>query len=125
MSKQKEKLLPKYVLRRLPQLRAQEEVPDPIVAVKFFTPDAQWTWYATEGSPEGEDFMFFGFVVGEFPEWGYFALSELLSIRGGLGLPVERDLYLEPMPLTAALRSDGLDRVSALASIHSPLTPTL
>ena len=32
-----------------------EEVP---VAVKFFTPDSNWTWYATEYDPE--DHIFFG-----------------------------------------------------------------
>ena len=39
---------------------------------------------------------FFGFVVGLEKEWGYFRLSELLSARGGLGLPIERDLYFTP-----------------------------
>src|SRR5436853_2004081 len=29
-------------------------------AHQFFTPDSNWTWYATEGSPGGDDFIFFG-----------------------------------------------------------------
>ena len=49
-----------------------------------------WTWYATEGSPDGNDFVFFGYVQGIEAEWGTFSLSELQSIRGALGLPVER-----------------------------------
>ncbi len=89
-------LLPEEVRARLPALYAQENITDPIVHVKFFTPDSNWTWYATEGSPEGEDFIFFGYVVGFEKEWGYFALSELASARGPTGLPIERDLYFEP-----------------------------
>ena len=119
------KLLPKHVLRQLPKLYTQEEVADPIAVVKFFTPDAQWSWYATEGGPEAADFIFFGFVVGEFPEWGYFALSELVSVRGALGLPIERDLHFRPAPISEALRRDSLDRLNPVASIHSPLTPSL
>ena len=37
---------------------------------------------------------FFGFVDGLEREWGYFSLSELESVRGGFGLPVERDMYI-------------------------------
>lgn len=109
MSEQKDKLLPKDVLRQLPKLYAQEGVADPIVAVKFFTPDAGWTWYATEGGPEGDDFIFFGFVIGPCPEWGYFALSELVSVRGALGLPVERDLYFTPAPISEVLPRAGIE----------------
>ena len=50
----------------------------------------------TEGSPEDDDFRFFGFVRGHADEWGYFLLSELQQARGPLGLPIERDLYFEP-----------------------------
>ena len=64
--------------------------------VKFFTPDAHWTWYATEF--DGKD-TFFGFVLGDYPELGYFSLSELRLIRGRLGLPVERDRSFKPTPL--------------------------
>ena len=42
-------------------------------------------------SKEEDDFIFFGYVVGQFEEWGYFALSELESARGPLKLPIERD----------------------------------
>lgn len=67
-----------------------------IAPVKFFTPDANWSWYASEF--DGED-MFFGLVSGLEVEIGYFSLSELDSIRGKLGLPVERDLYYVPKTL--------------------------
>jgi hypothetical protein len=94
------KLLTKELLGRLPPLGAQSGSADPIAHVKFFTPDAGWTWYATEGSAEAEDFLFFGYVDGLEAEWGYFSLSELQTVRGRLGLPVERDRGFEPTPMS-------------------------
>jgi hypothetical protein len=98
------KLLTQEVLSRLPALGSQENEKDPIVQVKFFTPDAGWTWYATEGSPEGDDFIFFGYVQGVEPEWGYFSLRELRTVRGALGLPVERDLHFDPRPMSQVVK---------------------
>ena len=60
------------------------------VHVKFFTPDSNWTWYATEF--DGAD-TFFGYVRGMENELGYFSLTELKTLRGGMGLPIERDLH--------------------------------
>jgi hypothetical protein len=74
------KLLTREVLAVLPPLGAQREKPEPIAYAKFFTPDGSWTWFATEGSPEGDDFLMFGYVIGIVPEWGYFALSEIESM---------------------------------------------
>jgi hypothetical protein len=91
------KLLTQEVLLELPPLGANDSE-DPMVWLKFFTPDAQWTWYATEGEyePETGDYTFFGYVVGIYPEWGGFRLSELRKVRGQLGLPVERDRHFRP-----------------------------
>jgi hypothetical protein len=63
---------------------------DALAQVKFFISDAQWTWYASEF--DGED-IFFGLVIGLEIELGYFSLSELKSVKGPLGLPIERDLH--------------------------------
>ena len=82
--------------------------------MKFFTPDSSWTWYATEGSPVDEngimiqpgedkheaDFLFFGLVVGQEIELGYFSLRELQTLQGPLSLPVERDLSFTPCPVS-------------------------
>jgi Protein of unknown function (DUF2958) len=95
----------------LPGLYSQENVADPLVICKFFTPDANWTWYVIEGSEVDEDgfydtnkekvdFLFFGFVVGLEQELGYFSLNELSQVRGVLGLPVERDLWFKPIKLS-------------------------
>ena len=40
-----------------------------------------------------------GFVGHEY-EFGYFSLSELESFRDGWVLPIERDLYYKPCPLS-------------------------
>lgn len=77
-----------------------------VAVVKFFTPDSNWTWYATEY--DGED-SFFGLVVGQVAELGYFSLAELQKIRGGLGLPVERDRYFKPTSI-GALKAQHADR---------------
>ena len=105
------KLLTKELAKTLPALYSQENNADPMVLCKFFTPDAGWTWFAIEGSPvdangfydtdkEKVDFVFFGLVSGLDFELGYFSLSELKSIRGKFGLPVERDLYFQPTRLS-------------------------
>ncbi|GAI16191.1 unnamed protein product, partial [marine sediment metagenome] len=74
---------------------------DPIVQVKFFTPDAQWTWFSTEFDQKD---TFFGYVIGLENELGYFSLSELKQVRGSLGLPVERDRYFKPCPLSEVMK---------------------
>ena len=99
------KLLTKKILASLPPLGGQSDAADPIAHVKFFSADGGWTWYATEGSPEGDDFIFYGYVIGFEAEWGTFALSELQSVRGKLGLPVERDRWFTPKPVSQVLRA--------------------
>jgi len=64
--------------------------------VKFFTPDANATWLITELDSEEQDILFGLCDLGlGFPELGSVRLSELKSVRGRLGLPVERDLHFE------------------------------
>jgi hypothetical protein len=82
---------------RLPKLGSGEALGYQALAqVKYFTPDAGWTWYASEF--DGED-IFFGLVIGHFIEFGSFSLSELEEVHGSLGLPIERDLHFEPKTL--------------------------
>ena len=89
-------LLTKEIIKKIPKLYSKQNIPSEAqkVIVKFFTPDAQWTWYVTEGEQQSDgDWLFFGLVHGFEKEWGYFTLNELLKIRGTLGLPIERDKY--------------------------------
>jgi len=86
------KLLTKAIKNKLPKLNSQENIKDPKVQVKFFCPWNQWTWYGIEF--DGED-LFFGYVIGFENELGYFSLNELKSIKGYMGLGIERDLYFK------------------------------
>jgi hypothetical protein len=66
---------------------------DPFPVVKLFTPDANAIWLLTELHPEYPDVAFGLCDLGRgCPELGYVSISELDSVRGTLGLPVERDL---------------------------------
>ncbi len=98
------KLLKEEIKNRLPKLYSQEDEADPICFLKFFTPDAQWTWYICEGEKQEDgDWLFFSKVISPIMpegELGYVSLSELKTVRGALGLPVERDLYFTAKPLS-------------------------
>src|SRR5438552_14152114 len=73
---------------------AGKEEPDHKPVVKLFTPDAGCTWLLTEIDPEEPDIAFGLCDLGMgCPELGSVSLSELESVRGRLGLPIERDLY--------------------------------
>ena len=88
------RLMTKELEKRFSKVGSQENVKDPVIIAKFFNPQGRGTWYATEYDPNEK--MFFGYVsiFGDWnDEWGYFSLAELESIRGYLGLGIERDLY--------------------------------
>jgi hypothetical protein len=100
------KLLTQEIRKKLPPLYSQDGKGGKAVAwVKYFTPSSSWTWWAIEGGPitddngQEVDFQFFGLVDGHCKELGYFSLSELESVRGPMGLPIERDLYWQPKTL--------------------------
>jgi hypothetical protein len=90
-------LLTEEIRAKLPKLYSNEHLGlEAQAQVKFFTPSSNWTWYASEF--DGED-VFFGLVIGFEIELGYFTLSELEEIGGGLTLPIERDKFFEPKTL--------------------------
>ena len=95
------KLITEALKKKLPPLYSTEGERDPLVVCKFFLPDFHWTWFAIEY--DGRD-TFFGWVHGDFPELGYFSLTELKSIRGKLGLPIERDRYFKPCRLSEVMK---------------------
>ena len=83
------KLLTKALEKKLPALHSATGK----AFVKWFTPDANWTWYVMEYDPKtGECF---GLVDGLEKEFGYFTLKQVQEVRGKFGLPVERDLSFE------------------------------
>lgn len=74
-------------------VRGTEDEIDFKPVVKLFTPDANCTWLLTEIDPDEPDIAFGLCNLGMgFPELGNVSISELLQLRGQLGLPVERDL---------------------------------
>lgn len=97
MTKEARVYVPDDLRAKIPVLYATEGVPDPTAWVKLFTPDSSWTWYMIEY--DGEDTCF-GLVIGHEIELGYWNLAEIAGVRGPLGLPVERDLYFTPTPLS-------------------------
>lgn len=101
-------LLDQASREKLPPLYANEALGLAALAlIKFFTPDSDWTWYASEFDQQD---IFFGLVSGFEVELGYFALSELEEVRGPLGLPIERDLYYTPKTLEELLAKHRAER---------------
>jgi hypothetical protein len=98
------KLLTEELRAQLPRLYSQENNEDPVVHCKFFTPWSNWTWFATEGAQEDDEFLFFGYVIGLEEEWGYFALSEMEAVRGPGGLTIERDIHFTPGPFSQVIQ---------------------
>jgi hypothetical protein len=110
-------LLTEELKKQLPPLYSQEHVKDPMVICKFFHPLSPWTWYAYEGSlvdadgyydtdKEKVDFLFFGWVNGDFPELGYFSLSEMQEVKV-MGLGIERDEHFTPKKLSEVKKEHG------------------
>jgi hypothetical protein len=82
------------------KLRANWALPDNKKAdvkpvLKIFTPDGGATWLLSELDAEGNLFGLCDLGLG-CAELGYVNLAELQSVRGKLGLPVERDRWFTP-----------------------------
>ena len=91
------KLITKKIEKELAKypLYSQDSKGNEAVAIcKFFLQG--FTWYVLEAQKNGSDYEFFGIVDGLDKEYGYFTLSQLQSLRGRLGLTVERDMYFKP-----------------------------
>jgi len=95
-------------------LRCHQQQTDPEAAidfrpvVKLFTPDAGCTWLLTELDPKDPDLAFGLCDLGlGFPELGYVRLTDLAGVRGGLGLPVERELYFAPDKTLSAYAAEA------------------
>lgn len=76
---------------------------DHLPVVKLFTPDGAATWLLTELDADDQDTAFGLCDLGVgCPELGTVSLEELRTVRGRLGLPVERDLWFTAdKPLSA------------------------
>ena len=92
-------LMPKDLRENIPDLYSTENSEDPICQIKLFTPDSNFTWYVFEVSKDDLNTCY-GYVIGIDSELGYFTLEELKSVRGPLGLGIERDLLFKPIKLS-------------------------
>jgi len=82
--------------------------PDFFPVVKLFTPDAQCTWLLTELDPADPDIAFGLCDLGMgYPELGSVRISELESVRGRLGLPIERDFYFRAARTLSAYATEA------------------
>jgi len=91
-------LMTKEIKSKIPALYSDQitSCKDKICYVKFFHPFSNWTWYGCEFDPETG--IFFGWVDGDFPEWGNFSLEEMESLKVR-GLGMERDKFFTPKPM--------------------------
>ena len=83
---------------KLPSTDTAHGSDEPIALVKLFDPTGGWTWFVAGYDRESR--VAYGRVIGEADEYGDFSMAELVQIRGQFGLPIERDLYWEPRPLS-------------------------
>lgn len=103
----RERLLQNGRIRQEYSNRGDAE-PDFLPVVKLFTPDAACTWLLTEADPDDPDVCFGLCDLGMgFPELGSVSIAELESVRGKLGLPVERDLHFCPTKTISAYAEEA------------------
>lgn len=103
----RERLLANGKLRLALTEEGRDE-PDFLPVVKLFTPDGACTWLLTELDPDDPDIAFGLCDLGMgFPELGSVSLTELASVRGRLGLPVERDLHFSPAKTISAYAEEA------------------
>ena len=99
-------------------------------AVKLFMPDGSATWLLVDIDPENPDLAFGLCDLGlGFPELGYVSLKEISSIRGQVGLAVERDrfftaehpisVYAEAASQTQHITEDRKTLLQAKAALES------
>ncbi len=101
----------KLIPEGAPPLYSQQDVADPMVVAKLFTPCSSWTWLITEFSPEEQ--LAFGYCYdASFPEGaelGYVSVEELTSLTSR-GMPlVERDRWFTPKRLSQAIAEECPD----------------
>lgn len=91
------KLITKEIERAAPPLHGTDGMaPEDIkIVAKLFTPDANHTWYLTEYDPATREGYGLCRITGmdDCVEMGYISLPYIETLRGRLGLPVERDMY--------------------------------
>ncbi len=102
------KLITKELEKRFAAL-GEQDVADPIVVAKFFNPTGGQTWLAIAYNPEDRVIFCYASLFNDYNnELGYTSIDELESIRGPLGLGIERDLWWTECPLSEAKRKENI-----------------
>ncbi len=96
-------LLTAELRAQLPPLYTQKKSKDPTVHWSFLCPAIELDLVRHGGKNDEGEFLFFGYVIGHEEEWGYFALSEMESVRGPGGLTIERDIHFKPGPFSEVI----------------------
>lgn len=83
--------------RRNKRLADGKEPEDEVPLVLLFTPDAGCRWLLSHINPVDYDLAYGVCDMGMgWPELDYVSFSELVCLRGELGLPVQRHPYFGP-----------------------------
>ncbi len=91
------RLIAEIKRRGIPPLYTQQDAPDPIIYLEMSLLQFHWRWYVSECEiGDDGDILFFGFVNGDFGEWGYFRLSEMEDTR----CPLLVNYDFKPMPFS-------------------------
>jgi hypothetical protein len=90
-------LMPDFIRDQLLKNGSAEREADHMPVVKYFDPCGAATWLISEILPTEPDTMFGLCDLGmDCPELGYVNFTELSTVKGKLGLPMERDLHFAP-----------------------------
>lgn len=90
-------LMPDDIRERLLANGASGRETDHVPLVKYFDPTGAATWLIAEMMPDEPDILFGLCDLGMgYPELGDVSFAELQSVKGRLGLGIERDLYFTP-----------------------------
>jgi hypothetical protein len=84
-------------LRQVPPLGATAHDADPLVRCRILIPGCVWAWYPLEF--DGREACY-GFVDGDFPEYGSFTLPELAGYGYQVGAPPQCDPAFTPCRLS-------------------------
>ena len=98
------RLLPPGLRYLLPPTSEVQNLANPFVYARFFSPDEKRVWYVVAGQPQGMDFLF-GVRISNGTEWNTdtVLLSYLETLRDERGLRIERDLFFKTARLSQLL----------------------
>ncbi len=91
-------LMPGWLAETIPARGTTEHARDPLLHVKLFTPDAGWRWYIVEY--DAKQRVALAYIPAAVDTWDELSLDSLTTMRGPMGLAVERDLFWLPTPLS-------------------------